>query len=403
MSVRNINHVTFGPVVVSTAKNTIHVGEDRSIIQGKPIDVKIEGAITEDSDRPENIHDNTYVIDGRLIDSVSGIYTVGARDSVQIGDTAHVSGGLYGVWLTGNDSKLDNSGEIAGAQNGFGVYVTAAAGARIHNDGLISGDIGLDVAADKSVVVNGADGVIAGDLYGIGEFVQNVAEVKYVNHGLVIGSSGTAIQMLNRVLNLVNDGTIKGDVNFGFSGGTLDNRDGIITGAINGNSGDDTLIVDNAKYRLVEQADAGTDTVKSTVSYMLDDNVEHLVLIGKANIAGVGTNSDNVLHGNDGNNSLRGLDGGDILSGGKGNDVLVGGEGADVFAFATGYGNDIIKDFEAGSDIVDLVKWTAVGNYAQVLKHASDHGDDVWITAGQDTLVIDNFHKADLSGTQFQF
>jgi serralysin len=45
------------------------------------------------------------------------------------------------------------------------------------------------------------------------------------------------------------------------------------------------------------------------------------------------------------------VDGGrdaDRLTGGAGNDVLSGGEGDDTFVFASGFGNDVINDFEAG-------------------------------------------------------
>jgi Ca2+-binding RTX toxin-like protein len=92
----------------------------------------------------------------------------------------------------------------------------------------------------------------------------------------------------------------------------------------------------------------------------------------------------------------------DILDGGFGNDILTGGYGKDVFGFATGYGKDEITDFGKG-DSIYIANWKAIHDFADVKKHASNHGDDVWITAGHDTLIIDHFAKAVLRAADFQF
>lgn len=70
---------------------------------------------------------------------------------------------------------------------------------------------------------------------------------------------------------------------------------------------------------------------------------------------------NDVLSGGAGNDVLNGGDGDDVLSGGTGYDVLTGGAGADTFKFnlATEIGKvvklrDIIADFTAGQDMIDL-------------------------------------------------
>jgi Ca2+-binding RTX toxin-like protein len=147
---------------------------------------------------------------------------------------------------------------------------------------------------------------------------------------------------------------------------------------LNGGSGADTMLgglgndsyyVDNELDVVTEDADAGTDTVRSTVSYGLGDNVEKLILTGVAAISGTGNVLNNILKGNSEVNVLSGLDGDDrlygnagddTLFGGTGNDVLNGGTGADIFVFDTALdaatNKDRIIDFESGFDKIKLDK-----------------------------------------------
>jgi Ca2+-binding RTX toxin-like protein len=106
--------------------------------------------------------------------------------------------------------------------------------------------------------------------------------------------------------------------------------------------------------------------------------------------------------GNVADNVLRGMGSLDTLDGGKGNDRLIGGEGNDTFGFATGYGKDEIVDFTAG-DKVYVHNWKAIGDFNDLESRAANHGGDLWITAGHDTLVIDHMHKADLQAGDFMF
>ncbi|MGP3699700.1 Calx-beta domain-containing protein [Rhodobacter sp. NSM] len=142
-----------------------------------------------------------------------------------------------------------------------------------------------------------------------------------------------------------------------------------------GGGGNDTYVVDHAGDRTVEAARGGIDTVRSSLSWTLDANVERLVLTGSAALAGTGSGLANTLTGNRGANRLEGLggndrlnggDGRDRLIGGAGNDTMTGGDGADVmiggagrdtFVFNTrpGGGNvDRITDFNVAADVMHL-------------------------------------------------
>ncbi|MEZ0315651.1 MAG: hypothetical protein ACAH10_02055, partial [Methylophilaceae bacterium] len=117
-----------------------------------------------------------------------------------------------------------------------------------------------------------------------------------------------------------------------------------------GGDGDDTFVVNSAADVVVEQANAGVDTIISTIGYSLGVTLEHLTLTGVTNINGTGNAADNMLIGNVGNNQLTGGSGNDTLDGGAGNDVMLGGDGDDVLitdgldAYVTGgSGNDTLK------------------------------------------------------------
>jgi Ca2+-binding RTX toxin-like protein len=62
-----------------------------------------------------------------------------------------------------------------------------------------------------------------------------------------------------------------------------------------GGTGNDTYIVDSSGDSVTEAANAGTDTVVSSVNYTLGANLENLTLTGSANINGTGNSFDNTL------------------------------------------------------------------------------------------------------------
>ena len=92
----------------------------------------------------------------------------------------------------------------------------------------------------------------------------------------------------------------------------------------------------------------------------LGQHVENLIADSDAGLALRGNGLDNIIAGGGGNDRLIGGYGNDTLDGEAGRDILIGGVGNDRFVFdalsdsVVGGARDLIKDFTAGADIIDL-------------------------------------------------
>ncbi len=177
-----------------------------------------------------------------------------------------------------------------------------------------------------------------------------------------------------------------------------------------GGLGDDVYVVD-AFDTVMEQANAGTDTVQSGVTFSLavTPEVERLVLTGSTAINGTGNELANTLIGNAANNVLNGRGGVDRLEGGMGDDVYVVDSTTDT----------IVENVDAGLDTVEssvtfsleklvnienltLAEGTAInatgnvqnnlikGNSADNILNGGAGVDTLKGGAGNDTYVVDS-------------
>jgi Ca2+-binding RTX toxin-like protein len=141
---------------------------------------------------------------------------------------------------------------------------------------------------------------------------------------------------------------------------------GVGDDAMIGGTGDDVYWVNSFGDIVVEADDGGTDTVRVDLSsFLLPDHVENAIALVSTTLYGNALDNElwasGVASGGDGDDIIHGSYGSTIY-GNAGNDTLIGngsdvygGSGADVFAYnSTGGANDIIRDFEAGIDRVDL-------------------------------------------------
>lgn len=239
-----------------------------------------------------------------------------------------VDGGAGDDLIVGGDGAGDDIYK-GGAGNDTVKYTSAT---KAINVNLTSGKAsGSEINNDKLYDI---ENVIAGD-----------------GNDSIVGSN--AVNYLYGGLGNDNIDASKGD-DFIFGGegnDTLNGNVGIDTAI--GGLGDDTYIVDNIRDVVKELAGEGVDSVKSSVSYTLSDNVENLFLINNASINAVGNALNNTIIGNGAVNNINGGDGDDLINGGLGNDILAGGAGSDSFVFNTGLSAknvDRISDYQDGLD-----------------------------------------------------
>jgi hypothetical protein len=103
--------------------------------------------------------------------------------------------------------------------------------------------------------------------------------------------------------------------------------------------------------------------------------------------------------------AILGSTGSNTLKGTSGDDILVGGGQSDTFVFASNFGRDIIRDFKASGSAQDTIQFskTVFDNFASVLSHASQSGQDVVISTGNDTLTLKNTKLSALNSSDFHF
>ncbi|MFM6341594.1 MAG: lectin-like protein [Dolichospermum sp.] len=155
-----------------------------------------------------------------------------------------------------------------------------------------------------------------------------------------IKQPGNPINGTNGNDNLI--GTNGNDILNGFAGNdTLNGGAGIDT--LNGGTDNDIYIVDSTTDTITESANAGIDTIQSSVSYtIVAANVENLTLTGTA-ANGTGNAGNNVITGNGANNTLNGGAGIDTLIGGLGNDIYVVDSTTDTITENVSGGTDTIQ------------------------------------------------------------
>jgi parallel beta-helix repeat protein len=202
-----------------------------------------------------------------------------------------------------------------------------------------------------------------------------------------VGDQTAANAWLAQHVSLSPTGSSAGDV---LAGGAGDDTLNGLAGAdtMSGGFGDDTYVVDNAADVIVENLNAGVDTVRTSLAtYTLSSNVEKLVLTGSSAQSGMGNSLNNTLTSNAVGATLNGGAGNDVLVSAGGADTLTGGTGADTFYFQKAPATVAqITDFTSGQDKLDL--HTLLQAY-----HGTDPLADHWVKFQSDasgtTVMVD--------------
>lgn len=282
---------------------------------------------------------DTYVIDNPGDVVVEG--QAEGVDTVQSVITHALADHVENLTLTG-------SAAINGTGNGLDNVLTgnSAANTLIGGAGndTLNGGAGADsmqggIGDDIYVVDNAADAVIEAVDEGIDTVQSSIAFVlgDNIENLTLTGSSGIA-GTGNALDNILTGNNGANTLNGGAGNDTLDGGSGNDT--MRGGLGDDTYVVAQTGDVVIENPGEGVDTVRSSVTYTLTANVEHLTLTGTGAINASGNELANILTGNSGANTL---------TGGMGDDLLVGGNGADIYSYSSGHGADVIDNYSTDS------------------------------------------------------
>ncbi|MFN6096146.1 MAG: LamG-like jellyroll fold domain-containing protein, partial [Dolichospermum sp.] len=141
---------------------------------------------------------------------------------------------------------------------------------------------------------------------------------------------------------------------------------GVGNDILRGGTGDDSYLIDSTTETITENANEGTDTVYSTLTFSLADfpNLENLILTGIDAINGTGNAANNVITGNNGNNSLNGGAGTDTLIGGLGDDIYIVDSTTDIITEQANEGTDTIQSSVTLTIATNLENLTLTGTAA---------------------------------------
>ena len=284
-------------------------------------------------------NDTYYVdsVDDVIVEEANqGVDTVVTKFGWTLGDD------FENLTLTGSDA-VNGTGTAAdnilignGADNtllGNGCNDTLDGGAGV--DTLIGGTGNDSYTVDSIgdlIVENadeGADSVTASVSYTLVDNVENLTLTGTAD------LSGTGNDANNVIVG--NDGA---NTLSGLGGNdTIDGGKG--ADAMDGGAGNDTYIVDDAGDTVTDSA--GTDTVQSSITWVLAASLENVTLTGKAAINATGNAQANVITGNDGDN---------VIDGGAGADTMIGGAGADTYYVDNSADKAIETAQGGGTDLV---------------------------------------------------
>lgn len=345
--------------------------------------------------------------DSYVVDSAGDVIAENAAegiDSVSSSVTYTLGANTENLTLTGNSVINGTGNDLDNTLTGNSAINTLTGGAG--NDSL-DGGAGADKliggSGDDNYVVDnvsdvlteladeGTDTVVSGVTYTLGANIENLTMTGNANiNGM--GNASNNILLGNAGRNILTGNAGNDTLNGGAGADTM-----------SGGLGHDTYVVDNRGDIVTENLDQGLDTVNSSITYTLGNNIEDLVLTGSNAINGTGNALNNVVSGNAGDNSLTagagndGVNGGegndtinggvgaDNLSGDGGNDVLTGGAGHDTFHFSyIGFGADLVTDFTDGQDLLNL---TSLGIHPYSFDAAIQSGALTIADVGADTLI----------------
>ncbi|WP_165349712.1 calcium-binding protein [Methylibium sp. Pch-M] len=434
--------------IIGAAGNDVLRGLDgNDVLQGDSGDDRLDGGAGADT-MTGGTGNDTYVIDesGDVVVELAA----GGTDSIETSVSFSLLAEMENLTLTGNASinavgnsldntlignvgsnRLDGGGGADSMAGGSGddTYVVSdaadsvseLAGAGVDSiESSVSWTLGSNIenltlvgalaingtgnTLSNRLTGNGADNVLNGGggadtlIGGAGNdgyVVDTTADVvtELANEGTDGVSSSITYTISANVENL----TLTGTSAVNGTGNALDN---VLTGnsaanVLTGGAGNDTYFVGTGDT-VTESASAGTDTVSSSITWTLGNNLENLMLTGSTAINGTGNTLVNVLTGNGAANTLDGSSGADTLIGGAGNDRYVVDNTADVVTELASEGTDLVSSIvtytlAANVENLTLTGPTAIngtGNALDNVLTGNSAANVLTGSTGNDTYVV---------------
>jgi Ca2+-binding RTX toxin-like protein len=293
-------------------------------------------------------------------------YIVGSLDSVVENANEGTDTVLSYVTFTldANVENLTLGGSIAldGTGNALANVLTGNSAANVL-DGGAGADALVGGVGDDTYVVDHAGDVVT----------ENAGEGTDTVQSSITYTLGANVENL----------TLTGKATINGTGNALDN---VLTGnakanELTGGAGNDTYVV-GAGDTVIENANEGTDTVQSAVTWTLGANVENLTLTGNAKINGTGNSLNNLLSGNSGNN------------------ILTGGAGNDTYLYDRGGSKDTIVDNDATVGNSDKLQFGTAVNPIDLILSRQANNLKIAIYGSSDQVTIQDWYKGAANQTE---
>jgi len=184
------------------------------------------------------------------------------------------------------------------------------------------------------------------------------------------------------------------DLNNILTGNSGDNLidGGLGVDILTGLDGNDVYIVTEGD-QIIEYQGGGFDIIYSKLTWILDNNIEALILLGKADINGVGNSGNNRIAGNQGVNQLYGGEGDDTFVIGIGDIVVENrGEGRDTVLSQVSYNADdnieiICLTGSSNANVSGNIEDNLLKGNAGINEFRGDQGNDTYIIGSNDIVI----------------
>jgi len=372
------NSAGIEPLIANTTSSFTVTVSDGLLAVSKPLTITItQSGITESNG-------SDVLVNGAGINHWAGLqgndtyYVDVAGDTI----TENAGEGTDIVYSTATSYTLSANIEnlviwgagVSGTGNELSNYIIGS-----NSNNIIDGGAGADILYGDL----GSDTYYVDDMGDVTSEIGTDWDVIYSTAASYTLNANIEALFLAGIANLNGTGNAQTNYLIGNAGNnSLDGQGGADVMA--GGAGDDTYIVNDTGDVVVENADAGIDTVYSSISYTLAANTENLVLTGTATDA-FGNNLNNQLTGNHTNN---------IFAGGAGSDTMTGMAGNDAY-YVDVAGDTIIENAGGGTDIVysTAASYTLADNVENLV---------IWGTNGtgnaQDNYIFGNTGNNTLNG-----